>query len=88
MLPDGTQDILHWDCIVPGKAGTIWEAGRYPVHMYASSAAARRISADRSHRRLACLENLDSLYLSHALVRRPARMWWQDIFRRVPKQAP
>jgi len=34
-LPDGTQDILHWDCVVPGKAGTIWELGRYPVYMCA-----------------------------------------------------
>jgi ubiquitin-conjugating enzyme E2 I len=32
-LPDGTQDILHWECVVPGKAGTIWEAGHYPVYM-------------------------------------------------------
>mmetsp|Transcript_10882 Transcript_10882/g.35765 ORF Transcript_10882/g.35765 Transcript_10882/m.35765 type:complete len:297 (-) Transcript_10882:305-1195(-) len=31
--PDGTQDILHWDCVVPGKKDTIWGAGRYPVHM-------------------------------------------------------
>jgi hypothetical protein len=34
-LPDGTQDMLHWDCAVPGKAGTIWEAGHYPVYMCA-----------------------------------------------------
>ena len=32
-LPDGTQDLLQWDCIIPGKAGTVWEGGRYPMSM-------------------------------------------------------
>ncbi|EOD13595.1 hypothetical protein EMIHUDRAFT_66742, partial [Emiliania huxleyi CCMP1516] len=30
---DGTQDPYHWDCVVPGKKGTMWERGNYPVHM-------------------------------------------------------
>jgi len=38
-LEDGTQDILNWECVVPGKAGTIWEAGRYPVYMCVRLAA-------------------------------------------------
>lgn len=25
-----------WDCIVPGKEGTDWEGGHYPVTMYFS----------------------------------------------------
>jgi len=36
-LADGTQDVLNWDCVVPGKAGTIWEGGRFPVVMWALS---------------------------------------------------
>ena len=30
-LPDSTQDLLTWDCVIPGKAGTIWEGGRMPI---------------------------------------------------------
>ena len=32
-LPDGSQDLLNWACVVPGKPNTIWEGGRYPVNM-------------------------------------------------------
>lgn len=30
-LPDGATDLLRWDCKIPGKKGTIWENGLYPV---------------------------------------------------------
>ena len=30
---DGTQDILNWECAIPGKAGTIWEGGLFPLTM-------------------------------------------------------
>ena len=32
-LPDGSQNLMVWDCIVPGKANTIWQGGRIPVTM-------------------------------------------------------
>jgi len=32
-LPDGTQDILNWDVVIPGKDGTIWENARIPMTM-------------------------------------------------------
>lgn len=28
---DGSADLLRWECLVPGKEGTIWEGGEYPV---------------------------------------------------------
>ena len=31
LLPDSTQDLLTWDCVIPGQAGTIWEGGRMPI---------------------------------------------------------
>ena len=34
-LPDGTQDILNWEVIIPGKEGTIWENARIPMTMCA-----------------------------------------------------
>ena len=32
-LPDGSQDLLSWDCVIPGKANTIWEGGRIKLTM-------------------------------------------------------
>ena len=31
--PDGTQDIMAWDCVIPGKATTLWEGGMYAMEM-------------------------------------------------------
>mmetsp|Transcript_22941 Transcript_22941/g.53549 ORF Transcript_22941/g.53549 Transcript_22941/m.53549 type:complete len:158 (-) Transcript_22941:330-803(-) len=31
--PDGSQDLLKWDCGIPGKAGTIWEGGLFKLRM-------------------------------------------------------
>lgn len=28
---DGTVDLMTWSCSVPGKEGSIWEGGLYPV---------------------------------------------------------
>jgi len=30
---DGTQDILNWEVVVPGKEGTMWEGARIPMSM-------------------------------------------------------
>lgn len=32
-LPDGTQNIMKWDCVIPGKAGTVWEGANIPMTM-------------------------------------------------------
>ncbi|MEW5310051.1 MAG: hypothetical protein WDW38_001883 [Sanguina aurantia] len=32
-LPDGSSDMMLWKCKVPGKAGTSWEGGLYPVSL-------------------------------------------------------
>jgi ubiquitin-conjugating enzyme E2 I len=32
-LSDGSTDLMLWSCVVPGKAGTIWEAGHYSVKL-------------------------------------------------------
>ena len=32
-LADGTQNIMRWDCIIPGKAGSIWEGAAVPMLM-------------------------------------------------------
>ena len=32
-LPDGTQDILNWDVVIPGKDGGLWEGARIPMTM-------------------------------------------------------
>ena len=29
----GSVDLLHWKCMIPGKAGTIWDKGLYPVSL-------------------------------------------------------
>lgn len=31
--PDGSQNIMAWDCVIPGKASTIWEGGRFKLTM-------------------------------------------------------
>lgn len=30
---DGSQDIMHWDVVIPGKPNTIWEGGAYKMEM-------------------------------------------------------
>ena len=30
---DGTQDVLNWEVVIPGKDGTIWEGARIPMTM-------------------------------------------------------
>ena len=32
-LPDGSQNLMKWDCIIPGKEKTIWEGGAFPMTM-------------------------------------------------------
>merc|ERR1712194_162908 len=32
-MPDGAQDILNWQVVIPGKEGTIWEGARIPMTM-------------------------------------------------------
>ena len=32
-LGDGSTQMLTWECKVPGKAGTLWENGLYPVKL-------------------------------------------------------
>ena len=32
-LPDGTLDLMKWECGIPGKEGTIWEGGEYHLTM-------------------------------------------------------
>ncbi len=28
---DGGVNLLHWKCIIPGKQGTLWDGGFYPI---------------------------------------------------------
>ncbi|CAM0147463.1 unnamed protein product [Urochloa decumbens] len=30
-LPDGSVNLLLWNCIIPGKQGTDWEGGYFPL---------------------------------------------------------
>lgn len=30
-LPDGSLQMMTWECGIPGKVGTIWEGGVYPL---------------------------------------------------------
>ncbi|KAL1500255.1 hypothetical protein AB1Y20_012923 [Prymnesium parvum] len=30
---DGSQDMMLWDCVIPGKKDTIWEGGMYKLIM-------------------------------------------------------
>ncbi|KAJ1942103.1 SUMO conjugating enzyme Hus5, partial [Linderina macrospora] len=31
---DGTLDLLHWSCGIPGKEGTDWEGGMYKCMLH------------------------------------------------------
>eukprot|EP01089_Gocevia_fonbrunei_P013827 TRINITY_DN3638_c0_g1_i2.p1 TRINITY_DN3638_c0_g1~~TRINITY_DN3638_c0_g1_i2.p1 ORF type:complete len:181 (-),score=38.59 TRINITY_DN3638_c0_g1_i2:63-539(-) len=31
--PDGTTNLMKWKCGIPGKKGTMWEGGNYPIMM-------------------------------------------------------
>ena len=31
--PDGSSNLMKWECGVPGKSGTDWEGGLYKVTM-------------------------------------------------------
>lgn len=33
VLPDGTLDLMHWKCCIPGLKGTPWEGGYYKLRM-------------------------------------------------------
>lgn len=33
LLGDGTQDILNWEVVIPGKDGGLWEGARVPMTM-------------------------------------------------------
>ncbi|KAK7309181.1 hypothetical protein RJT34_05714 [Clitoria ternatea] len=33
-LPDGTINLMVWNCIIPGKSGTDWEGGYFPLTMH------------------------------------------------------
>lgn len=30
---DGSQNIMIWDCSIPGQAGTVWEGGVFHLRM-------------------------------------------------------
>ena len=32
-MTNGKRDVFEWECLVPGKKGTLWENGFYPVKM-------------------------------------------------------
>ena len=32
-LPDGSQDLMRWECVVPGKEGTLFEGGVFAMTM-------------------------------------------------------
>lgn len=32
--PDGSLDLLKWECAIPGKIGTPWEGGLYRINLY------------------------------------------------------
>ena len=29
--PDGTMNLFFWECIIPGKKGTLWENGQFKL---------------------------------------------------------
>uniref|UniRef100_A0A8C1T1B5 UBC core domain-containing protein n=2 Tax=Cyprinus carpio TaxID=7962 RepID=A0A8C1T1B5_CYPCA len=31
--PDGTMNLMNWECAIPGKKGTLWEGGLYKLRM-------------------------------------------------------
>ena len=61
---DGSQNIMAWECVIPGKANTIWEGGRFKLTMdfteeYPSKPPkCARKSALRMHRSLRILHLL------------------------------
>jgi len=30
---DGSTNLMHWECAIPGKTGTLWEGGKFSLHM-------------------------------------------------------
>ncbi|CAI2735422.1 unnamed protein product [Schistosoma spindalis] len=32
--PDGSLDLMTWNCSIPGKKGTLWEGGLFSLRMY------------------------------------------------------
>ncbi|KAF8012415.1 hypothetical protein BT93_I0540 [Corymbia citriodora subsp. variegata] len=32
--PDGSANLMVWHCTIPGRAGTDWEGGNYPLTLY------------------------------------------------------
>ncbi|KAJ4759237.1 SUMO-conjugating enzyme SCE1 [Rhynchospora pubera] len=35
-LPDGSVNLMVWNCLIPGKQGTDWEGGYYPLTLHFS----------------------------------------------------
>ncbi|KAL5679050.1 hypothetical protein ACJX0J_005435, partial [Zea mays] len=35
-LPDGTVNLMIWQCTIPGKQGTDWEGGYFPLTLHFS----------------------------------------------------
>ena len=33
---DGSMNLMKWKCGIPGKKGTLWEGGNFPLVMYFS----------------------------------------------------
>ncbi|KAJ1272372.1 hypothetical protein BS78_06G196900 [Paspalum vaginatum] len=33
-LPDGSVNLMVWKCVIPGKEGTDWEGGYFPVTLH------------------------------------------------------
>ncbi|CAD6259895.1 unnamed protein product [Miscanthus lutarioriparius] len=33
-LPDGSVNLMLWNCVVPGKQGTDWEGGHFPLTLH------------------------------------------------------
>uniref|UniRef100_A0A8C7Y4P2 Ubiquitin-conjugating enzyme E2Ia n=1 Tax=Oryzias sinensis TaxID=183150 RepID=A0A8C7Y4P2_9TELE len=31
--PDGTMNLMNWECAIPGKKGTPWEGGLFKLRM-------------------------------------------------------
>jgi hypothetical protein len=45
-LPDGTTNVLKWNCLLPGKEGTPWEGGLFPLTLdFTSGDALQRDSS-------------------------------------------
>uniref|UniRef100_A0A8C1U3E0 SUMO-conjugating enzyme UBC9-B-like n=1 Tax=Cyprinus carpio TaxID=7962 RepID=A0A8C1U3E0_CYPCA len=51
--PDGTMNLMNWECAIPGKKGTPWEGGLFKLRMlfkddYPSSPPKCEFSAKRT----------------------------------------